>query len=121
MLLALAAALTVLGVTLGGPTAAAQPLSPDISQVCTPEASVCYGIRGDATQGYRFWFTIQPPPVDRRFTFTVNGVRTDGSLRLISQPTRLGGEFTPAVALIVGDRVCMYIGTAQEGYCGTVI
>ncbi|MFI1828869.1 hypothetical protein ACH41E_20810 [Streptomyces sp. NPDC020412] len=113
----MAAVLLSAGVTLVPASAAARAPAPEI---CIPEAPVCHGIRGDATLGYRYWFTVKPPPADRRIAFTVNGAQAAGHVSLAWSSTVLRGEFTPTPALAVGDRVCMYLGLGPNGYCSTV-
>ncbi|MEV2215616.1 hypothetical protein AB0H86_30000 [Streptomyces sp. NPDC050997] len=118
--LSAAAALTMLGAAAG--TAEAAPRSPSgAAVVCIPEAPVCYGITGNATQGYGFGFTLKPPPLNLSLSFTVNGLAASGSLSYTSTPTLLRGEFRPFQPLVVGDTVCMYVGINSRGYCETVV
>jgi hypothetical protein len=114
-----AAALTMVGATAATAEAAAPPPGP--AAVCVPEAPVCYGIVGNASQGYRYGFTFRPPPVNLSLSFTVNGLHATGSVFYTSTPTYLRGEFQPHRPLVVGDTVCMYVGGNPRGYCETVV
>jgi hypothetical protein len=117
--LSVAAALTV-PVTAAG-TAEAAPSSPSgVAIVCVPEAPVCYGITGNPSQGYRYWFRFTPRPASPSLSFTVNGTQAHGLLTTSSSPTSLSGEFRPQPPLVSGDTVCMVVGFTPNGYCETV-
>ncbi|MET8979496.1 hypothetical protein ABZX85_28235 [Streptomyces sp. NPDC004539] len=107
-----------LGAALVPTTASA---APSVQVVCVPEARVCAGVDGSATQGYVYTFTIKQPPAALGLSFTVNGFPASGSLTIISQPGLAQGTFRPSPALVQGDQVCMTILSISGTYCGTAL
>ncbi|HEY8986154.1 MAG TPA: hypothetical protein VIU15_42095 [Streptomyces sp.] len=88
--------------------------------VCVPEARVCAGIAGNATQGFFYEFTIRQPPTPLRLSFTVDGVQRTGNLVVTTQPGLARGRFTPTSALVLGEQVCMTVFSVPGTYCDTV-
>ncbi|QNP75023.1 hypothetical protein IAG44_40170 [Streptomyces roseirectus] len=88
---------------------------------CIPEARVCAGLDGNATQGYQYVFTIHQPPSSLTFRFTVNGLPATGGYRVVTQPTYVQGWFFPSPPLVRGDEICMTLsGIIPSTYCSTV-
>ncbi|MBP5934666.1 hypothetical protein F3K43_00225 [Streptomyces sp. LBUM 1476] len=77
------AAGAALGAVLMPTTASA---APSIQVVCIPEARVCAGVDGNATQGYVYTFSIKQPPTPLGLSFTVNGLPAGAARR--SSPNR---------------------------------
>jgi len=110
------------GAALGAafwPTAAVAQEAPSAQVVCVPEARVCAGVGGNATQGFHYEFTIRQPPTPLLLSFTVNGVQRTGSLVIRTQPGLAQGRFMPAPALVPGDRICMTVAAVPGTYCDT--
>lgn len=113
------AAGAALGAVLMPTAASAAPAAPSIQVVCIPEARVCAGVDGNATQGYVYTFSIKQPPTPLGLSFTVNGLPAGGSTAIFTQPNLVQGQFRPSPALVQGDRVCMTILGISGTYCGT--
>ncbi|WP_416966654.1 hypothetical protein [Streptomyces sp. 4F14] len=108
------------GAALGAvlvPTAASA--APSVQVICIPEARVCAGVDGNATQGYVYNFTIRQAPTFVSLFFTVNGLQAHGLISTTSQPGLIQGSFRPTPALVQGDQVCMTISGIPGTYCGT--
>ncbi|MEX3105239.1 MULTISPECIES: hypothetical protein [unclassified Streptomyces] len=112
----LAAGAAALGAVLAPTPATA---APSAQVICIPEARVCAGVDGNATQGYVYTFTIRQPPPALGLSFTVNGLPAAGSSTIVTQPNLVQGWFRPSPALVQGDRVCMTISSIPGTYCGT--
>ncbi|WP_338682049.1 hypothetical protein QD712_06250 [Streptomyces acidiscabies] len=80
------AAGAALGAVLMPTAASAAPTAPSIQVVCIPEARVCAGVDGNATQGYVYTFSIKQPPTPLGLSFTVNGLPAGAARR--SSPNR---------------------------------